>query len=213
MRKARSYHQITLLLGILILCQCNEAWSTNNFVRSDSIKLKKAIHLGYTGHGSFENTGFTIAFAIRNPKHTFLIGPSIRLGSTGPQLSGGALTYQFYPNGINRTFSFYFLDDLSYSTLGYSEERTTWINGIEYESTYESSKAYLANYFGYGFDLKIVKGLYLDQSLALGIAFKRRNYSLTVPELPSNSYSYDEKLLSRGEVAVALKIGLTYWIK
>ena len=130
----------------------------------------------------------------------------------GAVFNGGMLSGRYYPLKISKLLNFYFMIDIYYfhQTNGYNSTME-YLTNIYYDMNYSSTSQTLRCQAGYGFTLKIYKGLFLSQALGVGTDFKGYNNSTIVtghPEL-NTSYSGGNVFLN-SENSATIKIGLEY---
>lgn len=166
--------------------------------------------LNYTDGFSFITTA-----KINKPNYSASIGPVwwIDRNNSVNFFRGGMFTIEYYPNKTDRRVNFYFINDLSYTFEKYSWNRymktinyTDYYN-VEFKSIWQA----LQEQIGYGFNVKIYKGLYINQSMTIGFEFHNYKSKTTVAEDPSLSSEYSTGNIFSGSATKGyLKIGIGY---
>ena len=125
---------------------------------------------------------------------------------------GFNISYEFFPFKKNKLINFYFLYDFIFLY-----ENNSWNTTMrfypqkpitdEYEVDIQTKWRSFKNQLGYGFNLSIYKGLYLNQSFSIGLELYDYQSTSTVPEAMELSSSYSN---SGSGTSNYLKIGLGY---
>ncbi|MCK4699784.1 MAG: hypothetical protein KAT38_05605 [Bacteroidales bacterium] len=174
------------------------------------------INLSYTALLPNHVVAATPGFVLNFNKFSFLIGPRTYLDNNtfdkSKHLRGIQVSCRFFPNGITseKRFNFYFLYDFAFSIIitEHSHQIYHHPDLQHYISKCITTVNYITNHIGYGFQLKIIKGFYINQSLQLGIAHYSDKLEIIVPDKPILS----EEVSSSQEPAfdAMIRIGLGY---
>ncbi len=174
------------------------------------------INVSYTALLPTNVVAATPGFVINLNKFSFLIGPRTYLSNNtfdkSKHLRGIQVSCKYFPNGITyeKRFNFYFLYDLAYSRIITERSHQNYYHPDlqHYMSKDTYTINYTTNLIGYGFQLNIIKGFYINQSLQLGISFYSDKHVLIVPDKPILS----EEGSSRQEPGfdAMIRIGLGY---
>ena len=174
------------------------------------------INLSYTALLPTRVIAATPGFVLNLNKFSFLIGPRTYLSKNtfnkSKHLRGIQVSCKFFPNGITyeKRFNFYFLYDLAYSRIiSESDHQVYYHPDLQhYISNCTSTVNYTTNFIGYGFQLNVIKGFYINQSLQLGLGIYKDKIVIIVPDKPILS----EEGTSSQEPAfdAMIRIGLGY---
>ena len=174
------------------------------------------INLSYTALLPTRVVAATPGLVLNLDRFSFLIGPRTYLGKNtfdkSKHLRGIQASCKFFPNSITyeKRFNFYFLYDFAYSIIitEHSHQIYHHPDLQHYMSKCTITVNYITNLIGYGFQLKIIKGFYINQSLQLGIAHYSDKLETIVPDKPILS----EKGSSSQEPAfeATIRFGLGY---
>ncbi|HET6245074.1 MAG: hypothetical protein H0V01_10430 [Bacteroidetes bacterium] len=107
---------------------------------------------------------FTPITAYNINKHSISIGPKLPLESRVGDSFGLICGYKFYPNGRQNKVNFHF----SFNSQFLREVRLLRMG--------DERKVFLENTFGYGFELKLFKELYLTNEVGGGIMYRWIKY-------------------------------------
>lgn len=204
---------------ILLLLLTTKAYPQNELTDKASEVPKVVnfgINLSYTALLPTRVIAATPGLVLNLNKFSFLIGPRTYLSNNtfdkSKHLRGIQVSCKFFPNGITyeKRFNFYFLYDLAYSRIITEHKHTVYYHPDlqHYISNCTSTVNYTTNFIGYGFQLNIIKGFYINQSLQLGIALYNDKIVIIVPDKPILS----EQAASSQEPAfdAMIRIGLGY---
>ena len=174
------------------------------------------INLSYTALLPTRVIAATPGLVLNLNKFSFLIGPRTYLSNNtfdkSKHLRGIQVSCKFFPNGITyeKRFNFYFLYDLAYSKIVTESDHQVYYHPDlqHYMSNDTYTINYTTNFIGYGFQLNIIKGFYINQSLQLGIAHYSDKLEIIVPDKPILS----EEVSSSQEPAFdgMIRLGLGY---
>jgi len=200
-------------LALLAHSQTDTAISNNE----SGSKLAFGVNISYfTAPELYFNDGFafTSSLSVNKNKHTLLLAPVwwIDKNEDVSVFRGGLLAYQYFPHKPRKRINFYFIYDLAYLY-----EKKEWDTQIHFYPQKPINQVYnaivttkwraLVNQFGYGFNLRLFKGLYLNQSFSIGMEFYSYKSETDVKEDSSLSSEY----ASGGNGASSfLKIGFGY---
>ncbi|MFA4851085.1 MAG: hypothetical protein WC868_05510 [Bacteroidales bacterium] len=157
---------------------------------------------------------FTTAAVIKNDKHSISVAPVwwIDKNRKANFFKGGMLSYKFSPSNRNKQINFYFIYDLVYTF-----EKNKWDKNMEYSPkqfynvSFISRWHSLKNQVGYGFELNIYKGFYVNQSMSVGIEFYNYKSKTDVKDNASLSSEYSSgNIFSNVSPCGFLKIGIGY---
>jgi hypothetical protein len=155
-------------------------------LQSQTETNKKEWHFGVA-----INSGFALSAGAlnTNPTGTFYINRhQVELGfgfyplntkkSNDLRLMGGQLNYKFYPNGIHKRFSLYFMNGLTY-TYKVGVDKHLHIDDLnQYVITTQNKDKYLSLISGFGFDVKIFKNGYMGSCLNFGLTTSNSSLEL-----------------------------------
>ena len=174
----------------------------------------------FTALELYFNDGFAFAtsFVIIKQKHSLFIGPVwwFDKNQDVSMFRGGMVSYQYFPRKDRGRINFFFIYDLVYTS-----EKNQWdtlmhfypmlpINQV-YDVTVTTKWQSMINQVGYGFNLNIYKGFYLNQSFSLGIEFYNYKSKADVKDDPGLSSEYSTGSIFSGSNANSvLKIGFGY---
>ena len=174
------------------------------------------INLSYTAILPTRVVAATPGLVLNLNKFSFLIGPRTYLDNNtfdkSKHLRGFQVSCRFFPNSITseKRFNFYFLYDFAYSIIITEHSHQTYYHPDlqHYITDCTTTVNYTTNLIGYGFQLKIIKGFYVNQSLQLGIAHYNDKLEIIVPDKPILS----EEGSSRQEPGfdATIRLGLGY---
>lgn len=88
----------------------------------------------------------------------------------GKKLYGGLLSFQIIPNKKTKYFDLYFV----FNTAYYDFKKTVFSPSTYYTETTEIKA--LRPMIGYGFNFKVIYGLYITSNLSLGYSFEKQHY-------------------------------------
>jgi hypothetical protein len=199
-----------------------------SFAQSDSISISKkesnkmtfgANILYFVNFDLSFKDGFLFATSavIKNDKQSISIAPLwwIDKNKSTNFYKGGMLSYQFYPNGNRKSINFYFIYDLLYTF-----EKNEWERNMEYfpnqfyNVSFKSISNSMKNQVGYGFNINICRGFYINQSMSFGVEFYNYISKTIVKDNPSLSSEYSSgNLFSHTNASSFLKIGIGYNFK
>lgn len=141
--------------------------------------------------------------------------PSSSSFYTNQKKFGIDLTYKIFPNPENKRFKLFFFYDLDMAKIVTNENIHEWVYGINnYVGGNEEETLYVMTHiWGYGFKMKIFKGLYFNNSLGFGIGFIRKDFIDIYPD-PYSYFNQSEQGGGFGSgIATLFNIGLGYELK
>lgn len=153
-------------------------------------------------------------------KHQFELGLALHPRESGHRRNvGGEFNYKYFPNGIKNRFNMYFSGNLTYTNQKREYNYTDYLFSYDFVSGhytysdpfpvhYERRMNFLTLTAGYGFQVKIFKGLYTGT--ALNVGFTTCNYRVIgIENHPSYSSNdmFGEYYLSG---AVRLNVGYRF---
>ena len=207
------------ILLILILI----GFSFYSFSQTDSLKRKtenKKPHIIFNisilndPDFSFKN-GITLStvLSLNSKKSLIQIGPLWWFDSNrnANYFKGGIFSYNFFPFKENK-INFYFIYDFAYvyKTDNWSKEmkyNPTSLSIVDYKSKWQSLK----NQIGYGFNIKIYKRIYINQSFSFGGEFYNYHSKTIVRENSDYSNEYKSgNIFSKIESCYFIKTGVGY---
>lgn len=180
---------------ILLILLTTKAYPQNELTDKAS-EVPKAINFGinlsYTALLPARVVAATPGLVLNLNKFSFLIGPRIYLSNNtfnkSKHLRGIQVSCKFFPNGISyeKRFNFYFLYDLAYSRIITENNHQVYYHPDlqHYISNCTSTINYTTNLIGYGFQLNLIKGFYINQSLQLGLGIYKDKIVIIVPDKP-----------------------------
>lgn len=124
---------------------------------------------------------------------------------------GAIFSYQYSPFVTNSKINFYFIYDLVYTY-----QKTGWDKSVQYGNTYynvsyKTNWHSLKNQVGYGFNVNLYKGLYITQSMSIGIEYYNTGSKTEVKDNPSLSNTYSSgNIFSGSGTSSFLKFGIGY---
>ena len=150
------------------------------------------------------------SFVMSKGKHTFSIGPKVFLDYYYNTPYGADVNYKLAPGKVNKIINFYFTGHCSYEYSKNSRDYETYdyASGKYYTVNQTSKYNYLAFYIGYGFDVKFLKRLHLNQFFALGPMFNSYLYKYKYDNDPSKNYERSGKLFSNINLDYIFNLGL-----
>lgn len=204
---------------ILLILLTTKAYPQNELTDKAS-EVPKAVNFGinlsYTAPLPTRVVAATPGLVLNLNKFSFLIGPRTYLSNNtfdkSKHLRGIQVSCKFFPNGITyeKRFNFYFLYDLAYSSIITESNHTVYYHPDlqHYISNCTSTINYTTNFIGYGFQLNIVEGFYINQSFGLGIRIYNDKLVTIVPDKPILS----EEVTSSEEPSFdgMIRLGLGY---
>ena len=180
---------------ILLILLTTKAYPQNELTDKAS-EVPKAINFGinlsYTALLPARVVAATPGLVLNLNKFSFLIGPRTYLSNNtfnkSKHLRGIQVSCKFFPNGISyeKRFNFYFLYDLAYSRIITENNHQVYYHPDlqHYISNCTSTINYTTNLIGYGFQLNLIKGFYINQSLQLGLGIYKDKIVIIVPDKP-----------------------------
>jgi len=184
------------------------------YSQSDTTNKQKANRLTFGTNISYftdpdlyfnDGFAFTTSLAINKQKHSISIGP-VWWFDKNQDVSifrGGMASYQYFLNKNQKRINFYFIYDLAYTY-----EKNQWDTLMHFYPVLPINQTYdvtvttkwqsVINQFGYGFNLNIYKGFYLNQSFSLGIEFYNYKSNQDVKDDTSLSSEYKSGNLFSG---------------
>jgi hypothetical protein len=157
---------------------------------------------------------FTTAAVLIKANHLISIAPVwwIDKNRNANFFKGGMLSYQFFPNKNRKRINFYFIYDLVFTF-----EKNEWEKNLEYnpqqyyDVSFKSIWHSLKNQAGYGFNINICKGFYINQSMSVGIEYYNYTSKTDVKGNPNLTSKYSSgNIFSNSGACSFLKIGVGY---
>jgi len=150
------------------------------------------INLSYTALLPTRVVAATPGLVLNLNKFSFLIGPRTYLSNNtfdkSKHIRGIQVSCKIFPNGITyeKRFNFYFLYDLAYSRIITEHNHQVYHHPDlqHYMSDCTTTINYTTNFIGYGFQLNVIKGFYINQSLQLGLGTYKDKVVIIVPDKP-----------------------------
>ncbi len=207
---------LILFLSILSFAQPDSITTTTDKNKRTSLGVNIShftnFNLNYT-----DGFSFVSAVVISKRNYSIALGPIWWLDRNNYVnfFKGGMLSFQLYPNKTNKRINFYFIDDLSYTFEKYNWEKQIDLTPNKYyDVSFKSTWHALENQTGYGFNFRVYKGFYINQSMTIGFEFYNYTSKTIVKDNPSMSSEYSTgNILSGSNTKGYLKIGLGYNFK
>jgi hypothetical protein len=201
------------LLAILF----NQFIQINAQTNDSTSKSSFGINTSFIAEGSDNGGIFFSPTLVYNYNHqTFIIGPAFSLDDA---YSGYGLefTYKIITNP-GKVFNFFFFNHFTFHYL--YRNQTSYFEVYPANGTYtiESGNYWDKDYqfndeIGYGFNLKIFKGLYLNQYIGIGISNEKQEQGFNDNTNPSNSYVNHGSYELNASLFVNLGIGYNFGSK
>jgi len=204
--------RITLLL--IVILSCVSVYAQNDTVKSKMPKLKYGVNVGYYGTRNINNA-LSPGFDMRLGNQNFMIGPMVFFGNNSVDEKytqwGINYTYKIFPNPTSHVFNFYFLYHFQFG-MDKKERDVDYYNNsdIHLVGSVTLTKYSITNCIGYGYKIKIVKGLYFNNSIGVGIGLYRMDSKAEYPEVPEASYFVKGNMFSEGKLTVFANFGFGY---
>lgn len=185
--------------------------------QSDSITQNKNIYgvnLGCVLYGAMHSLDYYSNFSVERKKHCFAFGPIIGLNLrlvkdydiypiTGNyKINGLHLIYQKNPNTKGKVFDFYFQNECIARYYTNNGATDWYISSPPPYTPYKGRLIEFADYIGYGFKMKFLKNFYINQSIGVGITYRK-----TVIEYAVDGYDINKK---ETQPSFIIKMGLGY---
>jgi len=216
-------NQITLkslrfiFIALLLLTHLSGYTQPDSLLKKENKKIVFGANISY--YPSLDlafNDGFsfTTGAVIKNNKHLISIAPVwwVDKNRNVNFFKGGMLSYQFYPYKNRKRIDFYFIYDLAFTFV-----KDEWERNMEYfpkqfyDVSFKSRLHSLKNQIGYGFNINIYKGFYINQSMSIGVEFYNYISKTVVKDNPSFSSEYSSgNIFSGSNTCGFLKIGVGY---
>ena len=179
---------------------------TNRITAQNASDQKKSMHIWLTlpllvSESSTGNDGllFNPRFGISIGKSIFYLGPTF---SNSYGFTGGNFVYQIYPNGLGRTFDFFFQGDLIIQKSTYNRSASLYPYIYPYWIDTKVTDTEWGIYIGYGFNLNFTKHIFFTTNFSLG----QNNHKRLVDYLGVLPTNYDVGY--NGEFGLELNVGL-----
>ena len=163
-----------------------------NIKGQDSLK-RTSIGIDFSiGNNALGRENILPSITLSKGNHLAFVGPAFIYNmpyNPYPPQYGVQAGYQFYPNGTMNRFNLFFEYDFNYVNANFIRK----FNGSYPESVVRKDISILSidNYLGFGFRLKIFKGLYFKSNIGIGAIY----YLESVSETHNNGevYQYEYK--------------------
>lgn len=190
------------------------------FAQSDSI-LNKKITFGanisyYQNFDLNFKDGFlfSTALEIKKTKHSLSLAPVwwIDKNIDVNFFKGGLLSYKFFTIKKQKYLNFYFIYDLMFTFEKNDWERNMlYLTNQYFDVSFKSTWHSLKNQIGYGFNINIYKGFYINQGMSFGAEFYNYSSKTDVKDSPDLSSEYSSgNIFSNLKASSYLKIGVGY---
>lgn len=208
-----------IFLTFILLAGSLWSFAQDDLIQKSSEKNKQLTFGANLSHFTNFNLNYTDGFSfvtsgvVNKGKCSISLGPIwwIDRNNYVNFFRGGMLSFQYYPDKTKRRINFYFINDFSYSFEKYHWNRNMkTINYTQYYNVeFKSFSQSLQEQIGYGINVKIYKGFYVNQSMTIGFEFYNYQSTTTVIEDPSLSSEYSTgNIFSASETKGYLKIGI-----
>jgi hypothetical protein len=177
---------------------------TNDSTSKSSFGINISMNVEYANIG----VAFLLPSFVYNYKNqSFLIGPAYTSFNDNYNGYGFEFTYKIITNP-GKIFNFFFFNHLCYSYLHNSFHQLDETAFYMDNGNYWDKNYLISNIIGYGLNIKLFKGFYINQSFGIiGISFLKNNNELTDYTIPSNSYSHIGSFYPSYSVLINLGIG------
>lgn len=146
---------------------------TNSLERNFGVSLNTSI-CGYSYYFPM-----SIALLYRNNNHQLELGPKFQFTQNDyyKRQFGVEFNYRYYPNGINKRFSMFFLLNSDYFRKLLEREYQQYSNDPAFIGTVnqKSTRNYYTLNLGYGVHVNLIKGLYLSSNMGIGLLLEDYN--------------------------------------
>ncbi len=196
------------------------AYSQDDTPGKTENKLKFGVNVSAMPDLSFEfknGVHLSTQFIASKNKISILFGPVwwVYKNKDTNKFKGGSISLRYFPQKMSRTLNFYFMYDLDYFLQTNEWSRyMQYTPSVSYNVDFKSKIQTLRNQVGYGFILKLYKGLFFTQSLSFGMDCYNYNSTTTVIENPSLSENYSSgNIFSNTHASSTLKAGIEFHFK
>jgi hypothetical protein len=202
---------------LLLLTNLSGFAQSDSLLKKENKKIIFGTNLSYCPNFDLSfNDGFLFATGavIKKDKHSISLAPVWWADKNRDVnfFKGGMLSYQFFPYKNRKRTNFYFIYDLAFTFV-----KDDWEKNMEYfpkqfyDVTFQSRVHSLKNQIGYGFNVNIYKGFYINQSMSIGVEFYNFTSKTVVKDNPSFSSEYSSgNIFSSSNTCGFLKIGVGY---
>ena len=199
------------------------------YSQTDSISPKKNIYnkltygiivsiLPSTDLNKVTGNTYTTSGVINFSNHSLTLGPlwwTDQFNKNANAFRGDILSYQYYLHGKHDALNFYFVYDMLYNF-----EKDDWTKNMQfdannyYDVNFNGFWQSMKTMIGYGFNVKIYKGFYINNCISIGFEFYNYSSKTTVNGAPNLSSTFSSgNIFQDSRTCGMIKLGIGYNLK